>query len=181
MANRIKQTRKNAGGILYKARPFEQVVMKLEKESEAQYGVFKLYCKTGSLVKLRSGLEALSTDKQTPLFTRRGGLPYRRTLDRWCRKFRWVIRKEKWTREQCKETYSWFTDQRRNNPSFLMAVKPDRGYTKYIPDNGGKNSPNVPQRFSKIDGGVAVSLRQDDGKNGTNSGQNEDEIKGEQG
>ena len=164
MANRIKQTRKNAGGILYKARPFEQVAMKLEKESLAQYGVFKLYCDAGSLVKLRFKLETLSADKQTSLFTRRGGLPYRRTLDRWCRKFHWVKRKEKWTKELCKETYSWFTDQRRNNPSFLLAVKPDQGYTKHTPENGGKNSPNVPQSFSKIDGGIAATLRQNDGK-----------------
>ncbi|GEM_PF-6513810 len=164
MANRIKQTRKNASGILYKARPFEQVVMRLDNESEAQYGVFKFYCESGSLVKLRSELETLSTDKQTLLFTRRGGLPNRRTLDRWCRKFHWVKRKEKWTRERCRETYSWFTDQRRNNPSFLMAVKPDQGYTKHTPENGGKNSPNVPQSFSKIDGGIAATLRQNDGK-----------------
>ncbi|QQS44356.1 hypothetical protein IPM65_02025 [Candidatus Roizmanbacteria bacterium] len=155
---------------------FEEVIPQLIGESEAQYKNLQLYCEAGSLVKLRAKLAALANNKQAPFFTRRGGLPYRRTLDRWCCRFRWVKRKEKWTREQCKETYFWFTDQRRNNPSFLMAVKLRQRYTKATPKNGGENSPILPQNFSRNDGNGSAVVRQNDGRNRTNSGQNRDEI-----
>lgn len=176
MRNRMNQSRKNAGEVLYKARPLEQVVKKLKNESQGQYEVFKLYCVANSLVALRAKLDTLPINEQPPLLTRRGGLPYRRTLDRWSRRFRWVKRKEKWTREQCKETYFWFTDQRRNNPSFLMAVKLRQRYTKATPKNGGENSPILPQNFSRNDGNGSAVVRQNDGRNRTNSGQNRDEI-----
>lgn len=177
MGNRMNQSRKNAGEVLYKTRPLEQVVKKLKNESQGQYEVFKLYCEANSLVALRAKLDTVPINEQAPLLTRRGGLPYRRTLDRWSRRFRWVKRKEKWTREQCKEIYSWFTDQRHNNPSFLMTVKLHRGYTKATPKNGGEDIPTLFQDYPRNGGKTTATLRQNDGGKGIKGGQKKDENK----
>lgn len=163
---------------IYTPRSFEEVVPRLKGESEGQYKALQLYCETGSLVKLRTKLAALVANERASLLTRRGGLPYRRTLDRWCRKFHWVTRKEKWTREQCKETYSWFTDQRRNNPSFLMTVKLHRGYTKATPKNGGEGIPTLSQDYPRNGGETTATLRQNDGGDRTTGGQKADENNG---
>ena len=103
---------------------FEEVVPQLQGESQRQYETLRLYCQEDSLVKLSKKLDSLLKSGSCPktILGNKGRPPSLRSLDRWCKKFDWVQRKDKWVAEECRSAF------------FLMTVKLHQNTTKTPPE-----------------------------------------------
>jgi len=103
---------------------FEEVVPQLQGESQRQYETLRLYCREDSLVILSKKLDSLLKDGSCPkpILGSKSKPPSLRTLDRWCKKFDWVQRKDKWVAEECRSAF------------FLMTVKLHQNTTKTPPE-----------------------------------------------
>lgn len=164
--NGLKAKKASKNPKTFTPKSFEEVVPQLSWESQRRYEILRLYCHEDSLMKLDKKLDSLlrSDSCLKMILSNKGKLPSRRSLDRWCKKFHWVRRKEKWVAEKCRQTAYWFTKNKLKTPSFLEAVKIHQGYTKDTPINDGGNSPTVLQDYSRNEDDITTEI---DGKSYT--------------
>lgn len=103
---------------------FEEIVPQLSGESQRNYETLRLYCQEDSLIKLSNKLVSLLEEGKClrEVLSKKGKFPSKRTLDRWCKKFDWVQRKDKWVAEECRSAF------------FLMTVKLHQNTTKTPPE-----------------------------------------------
>lgn len=96
----------------YTPKSFEEIVPQLPEESQRNYEALRLYCQEDSLIKLSSKLAILLQEGKCPreVLNKKGKFPSRRTLDRWCKKFDWVQRKDSWVMEECKKAATWMKE-----------------------------------------------------------------------
>lgn len=108
----------------YTPKSFEEIVPQLSGESQRNYETLRLYCQEDSLIKLSNKLVSLLEEGKCPreVLSKKGKFPSKRTLDRWCKKFDWVQRKDKWVAEECRYAF------------FLMTVKLHQNTTKTPPE-----------------------------------------------
>lgn len=149
----MKTQKKSKNTILeYTPKAFEEIVPQLPEESLRKYEMLKLYCQEDSLVKLSKKVDSLlkSGSCPKPILGNKGKPPSLRTLDRWCKKFDWVQRKDKWVAEECRSAF------------FLMTVKLHQNTTKTPPEmtvKQGQMRANEGsfQGCSKNDGGFGAN------------------------
>jgi len=96
----------------YAPKSFREVIPQLSGESQRNYKTLRLYCQEDSLVRLRNKLALLLQERKCPkeILNKKGKAPSRRTLDRWCKKFNWVQRKNSWLTEESKKVTSWIKE-----------------------------------------------------------------------
>jgi len=120
---KVQKASKNPKAV-FTPKPFEEIVPQLSWESQKQYETLRLYCQEDSLVKLSRRLDSLlkSGSYLKPILGNKSEPPSSRTLDRWCKKFDWVQRKDNWVAEECRFAF------------FSMTVKLHQNTTKTPPE-----------------------------------------------
>ena len=154
----------------YAPKSFREVVPQLPEESQRNYKTLRLYCQEDSLVKLSNKLTNLLQEGKCPkkVLNKKGKFPSERTLDRWCKKFDWVQRKDKWVAEECRRSAFWFDKQKHKISSFLMAVKQRQMGADEGSFQGSASVKNVTVKRQQMatnvnslrDGKMAVKVRQ---------------------